>query len=112
MYIFGSSSSPWYDGRSSNRDGIVTVNISYRLGCYGFGWTGDDNEGSLNRGLLDQIAALDWVQQNIADFVVPSTGRPSERQECVRPGSTTQTPPPRSGFMGGGGRHRRAEVGD
>ncbi|MDN6437929.1 carboxylesterase/lipase family protein [Corynebacterium nuruki] len=67
-YISGTPSSPWYDGRSFNRDGIVTVSISYRLGFEGFGWVGDDGPGSLNRGLLDQIAALEWVRDNIAGF--------------------------------------------
>jgi para-nitrobenzyl esterase len=63
-YISGTPSSPWYDGRSFNRDGIVTVSVSYRLGFDGFGSVGD----SLNRGLLDQIAALEWVRDNIASF--------------------------------------------
>lgn len=67
-YISGTPSSPWYDGRSFNRDGIVTVNVSYRLGFEGFGWSGSEEEGGLNRGLLDQIAALEWVRDNIAGF--------------------------------------------
>ena len=61
----GSPSSPWYDGRAFNRDGVVTVSISYRLGFDGFGWIPDAPH---NRGLLDQIAALRWVQDNIAAF--------------------------------------------
>lgn len=70
-YISGTPSSPWYDGRSFNRDGIVTVSISYRLGFDGFGWVGgegEDNPGNLNRGLLDQLAGLEWVRDNIASF--------------------------------------------
>ncbi|HCT14401.1 MAG TPA: carboxylesterase [Corynebacterium nuruki] len=67
-YISGTPSSPWYDGRSFNRDGIVTVSISYRLGFDGFGWVGGDGPDSLNRGLLDQLAALEWVRDNIAGF--------------------------------------------
>lgn len=64
-YFAGSPSSPWYNGRSFNRDGVVTVSVSYRLGFQGFGWV----EGApLNRGLLDQIAALEWVRDNIAAF--------------------------------------------
>ena len=61
----GSPSSPWYDGRSFSRDGVVSVNISYRLGLEGFGWI----EGApANRGVLDWLAALEWVQQNIHAF--------------------------------------------
>ena len=64
-YKAGSPASPWYDGFSFNRDGIVTVTISYRLGFDGFGWIPDAPH---NRGLLDQIAALTWVRDNIAAF--------------------------------------------
>ncbi|WP_109209086.1 MULTISPECIES: carboxylesterase family protein [Microbacterium] len=64
-YISGSPASPWYDGRAFNRDGVVTVTISYRLGFDGFGHI----EGApSNRGVRDWIAALEWVQANIADF--------------------------------------------
>ena len=61
----GSPASPWYDGRAFNRDGVVTVTLSYRLGFDGFGWIPDAPH---NRGLLDQIEALRWVQRNIAEF--------------------------------------------
>lgn len=64
-FFAGSPSSPWYDGRSFNRDGVVTVALSYRLGFDGFGWIAD---APLNRGLLDQLAGLRWVQDNIAAF--------------------------------------------
>lgn len=64
-YVAGSPASPWYDGRSFNRDGIVTVTISYRLGFDGFGHI--DGAPS-NRGVRDWLAALEWVQQNIAAF--------------------------------------------
>jgi para-nitrobenzyl esterase len=50
---------------SFNRDGVVTVSISYRLGFDGFGWIAD---APSNRGLLDQIAALEWVRENIEEF--------------------------------------------
>ena len=64
-YVSGSPASPWYDGRAFNRDGVVTVTISYRLGFDGFGWI----EGApQNRGVLDWIAALEWVRDNIAAF--------------------------------------------
>ena len=64
-FFAGSSSSPWYDGRSFNRDGIVTVAISYRLGFDGFGWISD---APTNRGLRDMILGLEWVRDNIAAF--------------------------------------------
>lgn len=64
-YLAGSPASPWYDGRSFNRDGIITVTISYRLGFDGFGWIED---APLNRAILDQISALEWVQENIGQF--------------------------------------------
>ena len=54
-----------YDGRRFARDGVVCVTINYRLGVDGFLYLGN---GSANLGLLDQIAALQWVQQNIAAF--------------------------------------------
>ena len=64
-YFAGSPASPWYDGASFTRDGVVVVTLSYRLGFDGFGWIED---APLNRGILDQIAALEWVQRNIAAF--------------------------------------------
>lgn len=64
-FISGSPASPWYDGRSFARDGVVLVTISYRLGFRGFGWI----EGAVpNRGVLDWILALTWVQQHIHAF--------------------------------------------
>ncbi len=57
--------SPWYDGSHFARDGIVCVTINYRVGAEGFLYLG---EGGANYGLLDQIAALAWVQENIAAF--------------------------------------------
>ncbi|MFT4215237.1 MAG: carboxylesterase family protein [Microbacterium sp.] len=64
-YFAGSPASPWYDGRSFNRDGVVTVTTSYRLGFDGFGWIED---APANRGVRDWLLALEWVQQNIAVF--------------------------------------------
>ena len=64
-YFAGSPASPWYDGRSFNRDGVVTVTISYRLGFDGFGWIED---APSNRGVRDWLLALQWVQDNIANF--------------------------------------------
>jgi para-nitrobenzyl esterase len=64
-YTEGSPASPWYDGARFNRDGVVTVSISYRIGFDGFGYI---YGAPANRGVLDWIAALEWVQQNIAAF--------------------------------------------
>lgn len=64
-YVAGSPASPWYDGRSFARDGVVFVSISYRLGFDGFGWIPD---APANRGVLDWLCALTWVQENIAGF--------------------------------------------
>jgi carboxylesterase type B len=57
--------SPWYDGSRFARDGVVCVTINYRVGAEGFLYLGD---GDGNLGLLDQVAALGWVQENIAAF--------------------------------------------
>ncbi|MFT4228836.1 MAG: carboxylesterase family protein [Microbacterium sp.] len=64
-YVSGSPASPWYDGRTFNRDGVVTVTVSYRLGFDGFGWI---DGAPHNRGVRDWIAALEWVRDNAAAF--------------------------------------------
>ncbi|WP_393053647.1 carboxylesterase/lipase family protein [Streptomyces sp. LN549] len=61
----GSGAVPLYDGRAFARDGVVLVTVNYRLGVEGFGVFPDAPD---NRGLLDQIAALAWVRENIAAF--------------------------------------------
>ena len=63
----GSHNSPWYDGAAFNRDGAVTVSIAYRLGFDGYGWV-DGSDAPLNRAVLDQVLALEWVRDNIASF--------------------------------------------
>jgi para-nitrobenzyl esterase len=63
MFEAGSGAS--YDGSRFARDGVVCVTINYRLGAEGFLYL---DEGNANRGLLDQIAALEWVRDNIASF--------------------------------------------
>lgn len=61
----GSNANAAYDGTAFARDGVVLVSVNYRLGVAGFGVL----EGApSNRGLLDQLAALAWVQENIAAF--------------------------------------------
>ncbi|MFC9917439.1 carboxylesterase/lipase family protein [Agromyces binzhouensis] len=64
-YVAGSPASPWYDGRTFNRDGVVTVNVSYRLGFDGFGWI---DGAPANRGVLDWLLALEWVRDNVSGF--------------------------------------------
>ncbi|MDF2442336.1 MAG: para-nitrobenzyl esterase, partial [Subtercola sp.] len=64
-FITGTGSAPAHDGRTFARDGIVHVGVNYRLGMEGFLFTG---EGADNLGLRDQVAALEWVQRNIAAF--------------------------------------------
>ncbi len=64
-FVAGSPASPWYDGAAFARAGIVTVAISYRLGFDGFGHIAG---APSNRGVLDWLAALEWVQRNIAAF--------------------------------------------
>ncbi|MEU6314395.1 carboxylesterase family protein [Streptomyces sp. NPDC047014] len=61
----GSSAVPVYDGSSFARDGIVLVSFNFRLGVLGYGLFPD---APANRGLLDQIAALTWVRENIEAF--------------------------------------------
>jgi para-nitrobenzyl esterase len=65
-FVYGSGAVPQYDGTAFARDGVVLVTINYRLGVDGF--LHFDDGGPVNRGLLDQIAALEWVRDNIAAF--------------------------------------------
>ena len=64
----GSGSLPGYDGSRFARDGVVCVTVNYRLGVEGFLYLGADDPAPPNLGLLDQIAALEWVRDNIAAF--------------------------------------------
>ncbi|MGH7725591.1 MAG: carboxylesterase/lipase family protein [Candidatus Eiseniibacteriota bacterium] len=63
MFEAGSGAS--YDGSRFARDGVICVTINYRVGADGFLHLGD---GIANCGLLDQVAALEWVRENIAAF--------------------------------------------
>jgi para-nitrobenzyl esterase len=65
-FVNGSGAVPQYDGTAFARDGVVAVTINYRLGVDGF--LHFDDGGPANRGLLDQVAALEWVRDNIAAF--------------------------------------------
>jgi len=63
MFEVGTGAS--YDGSRFARDGVVCVTINYRVGPEGFLFVPD---GDANLGLRDQIAALEWVRDNIAAF--------------------------------------------
>jgi para-nitrobenzyl esterase len=79
VYIFGGGfqngdgSEPRYDGESMARRGIVAVTLNYRTNIFGFFSHPEltresPHHASGNYGLLDQVAALRWVHQNIAAF--------------------------------------------
>ncbi|GAB0104186.1 carboxylesterase family protein [Nocardia sp. JMUB6875] len=64
-YISGSSAQDGYDGGNLAGQDIVVVSLNYRVGVEGFAQI----EGAVaNRGLLDQVAALQWIQDNIEEF--------------------------------------------
>ncbi|MFI6936622.1 carboxylesterase/lipase family protein [Streptomyces sp. NPDC050287] len=65
-YKLGHTGSPGYDAHRIARDGdVVVVTLNYRVGIEGF----TRIEGApANRGLLDQVAALEWVRDNITAF--------------------------------------------
>lgn len=82
-FTSGGSACPIYDGEAMARKGIVFVSLNYRVGPFGFfahpeltkesvhnpsGRAASRRATSGNYGLMDQIAALRWVQQNIAAF--------------------------------------------
>jgi len=64
---FHFSSGGSYDGSRFARDGVVCVTINWRTGADGFLYLGEDDDGA-DLGLLDQVAALTWVRDNIAGF--------------------------------------------
>lgn len=69
----GGGSTPSYDGTALAKKGVVLLTINYRLGPLGFlahpELSKEDPHGSSgNYGMLDQVAALEWVQRNIAKF--------------------------------------------
>lgn len=72
-FTIGSSGMALYDGENVARSGAVFVNFNYRVGLFGFmghpQLTAESPaRSSGNYGILDQIAALQWVQRNIAAF--------------------------------------------
>jgi para-nitrobenzyl esterase len=71
-FIAGSGSSAWYDGTNLCRKGdAVVVTINHRLGAFGYLHLedlGDQFRSSGNAGMLDIVAALEWVRENISRF--------------------------------------------
>ena len=72
-YINGSASMPLYWGDRLAQKGVIVVTIAYRLGPLGFLALPEltresPHRSSGNYGLMDQIAALEWIQRNIAAF--------------------------------------------
>lgn len=72
--VLGSGTFPLFDGTAFARRGVVLVTINYRLGALGYfahpalKQASQHDEPIGNYGLMDQIAALRWVQENIATF--------------------------------------------
>jgi para-nitrobenzyl esterase len=71
--IEGSARNNWYNGAALATHGdVVVVTLQYRIGAFGFlylgGVGGEEFAESGNLGLLDQVAALQWVRDNIAHF--------------------------------------------
>ncbi|MGH2270830.1 carboxylesterase/lipase family protein [Anaerohalosphaeraceae bacterium U12dextr] len=69
-FSLGSTATPMYDGARLAKKGVVVVSVAYRVGPFGFlahpELTSEGGTG--NFGLLDQIAGLEWVRDNIAAF--------------------------------------------
>ncbi|MEE3380108.1 MAG: carboxylesterase family protein, partial [Lachnospiraceae bacterium] len=79
VYVHGGSlqtGQPWYDdysGKTFAHDGVIVVNMAYRLGVFGYyadeALAAESPNGTTgNYGLLDQVKALEWVQKNIEAF--------------------------------------------
>ena len=67
-YLWESSGDLLYHGaRLAARGDVVVVSVEYRLGAFGFSYF-EEVPGSGNAGLLDQVLALRWVQENITAF--------------------------------------------
>lgn len=71
--VSGTGAESLYDGRAFAREGVIVVTINYRLGPLGWlahpALSAEDPQGlSGNYGLMDQIAALEWVRDNISAF--------------------------------------------
>jgi para-nitrobenzyl esterase len=72
-FVAGSSSEPRQDGGNLAKKGVMVVSFNYRMGVFGFFAHPEltqesEHHASGNYGLLDQVAALRWVHDNIAAF--------------------------------------------
>ncbi|KAI0101379.1 alpha/beta-hydrolase [Nemania sp. FL0031] len=72
-FVFGSASNPMQDGAKMAAEGITVVTVNFRLGRFGFLALPElsaesGHQASGNYGIMDQIAALEWVQRNIKAF--------------------------------------------
>src|SRR5450432_1882740 len=72
-FIAGSSSEPRQDAGNLSKKGVLIVSMNYRLGIFGFFSHPElaresGHNASGNYGLMDQLAALEWVKKNIAAF--------------------------------------------
>jgi para-nitrobenzyl esterase len=72
-FVAGAASEPRYDGENLAKKGVIVIEPNYRLGVFGFlahpELTKESpHHASGNYGLLDQVAALEWVKRNIAAF--------------------------------------------
>ncbi|WP_114939339.1 carboxylesterase/lipase family protein [Mucilaginibacter endophyticus] len=72
-FVSGGAGVPIYDGEAMAKKGIIFVVINYRVGIFGFFAHPEltkesPHHASGNYGLMDQLAALKWVKQNIAAF--------------------------------------------
>jgi para-nitrobenzyl esterase len=72
-FAAGSGDEPRYDGTTFAKKGIIVVTVNYRLGVFGFlahpELTAESpHKASGNYGMLDQVAALQWVHRNIGAF--------------------------------------------
>ncbi len=68
----GSAACAIYDGEEMAKQGVIFVSLNYRVGPFGFmahpALSKEQNNASGNYGLMDQIAALQWIQRNISAF--------------------------------------------
>ncbi|MCC7268721.1 MAG: carboxylesterase/lipase family protein [Caulobacteraceae bacterium] len=72
-YAYGSGAWPTFDGGNlARKGGVVVVTVNHRLNAFGFsaleGLFGQDYDSSANAGLVDLVAALEWVRDNAAAF--------------------------------------------
>ena len=103
-FIMGAGSDPLYDGAALARDGLVVVTLNYRLGVLGFLATPElsaesEHGVSGNYGLLDQIAALRWVQpqhRRLRRRPGPRDDRGPVRRRRLRPGPGVLATGPRA----------------